>query len=74
MTKLEAILEQAKGLSRFELEDLLRELSAHAFSKCVDSDAAAGRRGLSAWTEAPKGEDWSAFYPDALRNGGTSHP
>ncbi|MBI3836137.1 MAG: hypothetical protein HY287_17585 [Planctomycetes bacterium] len=74
MTKLEAILEQAKGLSRFELEDLLRELSAYALDNRADDEADVGKRGLNAWTESTKGEDWSAYYPDSLRNGGCSHP
>ena len=70
MTRLEAILEQAKGLSPVEREQLLHRLSAKAFGDSVDDEAAVGKRGLVAWTESTQGEDWSMFYPDTLRNGG----
>jgi len=69
MTTLEKILEQAKDLSPIEIESLLRELSAHALSQPGDDDASVGKRGLSAWTESTRNEDWSAFYPDSLCNG-----
>jgi len=70
MTKLETILEQAKGLSPVQREQLVRLLSAQAFGQPSDDEAAAGQRGLAAWTAATQGEDWSMFYPEALRNGG----
>ena len=69
MTKLEAILEQANGLSPVEREQLLHRLSAQAFGESVDDEAAVGKRGLTAWTESTQDEDWSMFYPDTLRNG-----
>ena len=70
MTKLEAILEQANGLSPLERERLLQLLSAQAFGDGVDDEAGVGKRGMAALTESTRGEDWSNFYPDALRNGG----
>lgn len=70
MTKLEAILEQASGLSRAEREQLLRLLCAQAFGDDADDGVAVGMRGLTAWTESTQGEDWSAFYPEGLGNGG----
>lgn len=70
MTKLEVILEQANGLSPSEREQLLRLLSAQAFGNDADDEAAVGMRGLAAWTLSTQDEDWSMFYPDALRNGG----
>ncbi len=72
MTKLEAILEQANRLSPVEREQVLHLLSVQAFGNSVDDDAAVGNRGLAAWTESTQAEDWSMFYPDALRNGGRS--
>ena len=69
MTKLEAILEQANGLSPIERERLLQLLSAQAFGDFVDDEAAVGKRGLAALTESTRDEDWSVFYPDTLRNG-----
>jgi len=73
MTKLEAILEQANGLSAVQREQLVRLLSAQAFAQGGDDEAAAGKRGLAVWTASTKGEDWSMFYPDTLRNGGRAH-
>ncbi len=72
MTKLEVILEQANGLSPSEREELLRLLSTHGFSDDTEEEAAVGRRGLAAWTQSTQVENWSMFYPDALRNGGRS--
>ncbi len=69
MTKLEAILEQANGLSPVERQQLLHRLSAQAFADTVDDEAAVGKRGLATWTESTQAEDWSMFYPDTLRNG-----
>ena len=69
MTKLEAILEQANGLSPIEREQLLQLLSAQAFGDGVDDEPGVGKRGVVALTESTRGEDWSTFYPDPLRNG-----
>jgi hypothetical protein len=74
MTKLEAILEQANGLSPVEREQLLHRLSAKAFGDSVDDEASVGMRGLAMWTESARDEDWSMFYPDTLRNGGRARP
>lgn len=70
MTKLESILEQAGGLSPDERGQLLRLLSAQTFDDRADGETTVGKRGLSAWTESTQAEDWSKYYPDALRNGG----
>jgi hypothetical protein len=69
MTKVEVILEQARGLSPAEREQLVRLLAAQAYSEGADDEAAVGKRGLAAWTESTRGEDWSMFYPQALRDG-----
>jgi hypothetical protein len=74
MTKLEAILEQASGLSPVERGQLLRLLSAQTFADGADDEAAVGNRGLAAWTASTQGEDWSMFYPDTLRDGGRARP
>ena len=70
MTKLEALLQQAHALSPAELDQLVRLLSARAFGDSSDGEAAVGERGLASWTESVGHEDWSAYYPDSLRNGG----
>jgi len=69
MTKLETILEQTKALSPTEREQLLRLLSTQSFGHGPDDETAVGTRGLAAWTESTRGDDWSMFYPDTLRNG-----
>lgn len=74
MTQLETILEQARRLSIDEREQLLRLLSAEGFVDGADDEAACGERGLAAWTESTRNEDWSMFYPETLRNGGQAHP
>lgn len=74
MTKLEAILEQANGLSPIERQQLLHQLSAKAFGDSVDDEAAVGSRGHMAWSESTQDEDWSMFYPDTLRNGRRARP
>ena len=71
MTKLEAILRDVQLLSaeeRLDLLAVLHEQTPAALDEELDG-AAIGRRGLAAWTESARGEDWSAFYPDTLRNG-----
>lgn len=70
MTKLETILEQASVLSPVEREQLLYLLTAQTSGDAAQDEIALGNRGLAAWTESAQGEDWSMFYPDALRNGG----
>jgi hypothetical protein len=73
MAKLEAIIfEQANRLSPVERELLCRHLSAQAYSDVAEDEGGVGKRGLAAWTESIQGEDWSMFYPDALRSGGAS--
>lgn len=69
MTKIEVILEQARGLSPAEREQLVRLLAAQTFSEGTDDEAAVGNRGLAAWRDSTRGEDWSMFYPQALRDG-----
>lgn len=73
MSKVETILEQANGLSPVEREQLLRRLLEEAFTGAPEDEARVGRRGLSAWTESTRGEDWSMYYPESLRNGGSTH-
>jgi len=70
MTRLETILEQTKALSPTEREQLLRHLSTQSCGQGPDDETAVGTRGLAAWTESTRGDDWSMFYPDGLHNGG----
>ena len=72
MTKVEAILEQTNGLTPPERKELLRMLAAQTFGHSADGEAAVGQRGLAAWAESTRGEDWSMYYPDSLGNGGRS--
>ena len=69
MTRLETILRDARALSADELAQLLAALLAESASADDADEAGAGQRGLAAWTESTRDEDWSAFYPESLRNG-----
>ncbi len=68
MTKLEAIVRDAHSLSPQELAQLLALLEQRVSSSGT-YEFLAGQRGLASWTESAGGEDWSEFYPEALRNG-----
>jgi hypothetical protein len=68
MTKIEAILNDARCLSPAERAQLVEQLLEVSSGTQAD-EVAAGQRGLAMWTEAVHGEDWSAFYPESLRNG-----
>lgn len=74
MTRLEAILERAKGLSAVERAQLLHELTANVAEAHPDDEIAVGQRGLAAWTESTRSEDWSKYYPDSLRTGERNSP
>jgi hypothetical protein len=75
MTRLEAILNDARGLSADELAKLLAALLLEQSPSSAEGDERlTGERGLAAWTESMRGEDWSEFYPASLRNGGSRTP
>jgi hypothetical protein len=67
MTKLEAILKEADSLSAGERAHLVAVLLQQAGGDGQADDVAVGQRGLAAWTESARHEDWSALYPDALK-------
>ncbi|MEW6252327.1 MAG: hypothetical protein AB1716_16935 [Planctomycetota bacterium] len=69
MCKLDTILAEILALPEGGRDELLARLLANGLGAGEHNDEAAGQRGLAAWTEAVRGEDWSAFYPADLRNG-----
>ncbi|MCK4660481.1 MAG: hypothetical protein KAV82_13245 [Phycisphaerae bacterium] len=69
MTKLESILREARLLPPEELAGLLAALLEQSTRDSEVEETLAGQRGLAAWTESARREDWSEFYPDSLRNG-----
>jgi hypothetical protein len=69
MTKLEAILREADGLSPTERQQLAHLLLAQDSGNGADHELAVGQRGLVAWTESTQHEDWSTYYPPGLTNG-----
>jgi hypothetical protein len=69
MTRLENLLQEARSLSPVELARLLDELHHHAGSLSSAEEIEIGLRGLAAWTESSRDENWEAFYPPTLRNG-----
>ena len=72
MSKLESILSDAESLTNAERRKLAELLLKQAEREAEADDAAAGLRGLRAWTESAIGEDWSAYYPDDLGSRGPS--
>lgn len=72
MTKLESLLSAARSLTNAERRRLAELLLQQADLEAEEDDAAAGLRGLQAWTESASGEDWSEYYPDTLRPKGPS--
>ena len=68
MTKLDTIMEQVAHLSPDERARLVAML-VHKSPDAAEIDGiAAGERGLAAWTESCRDEDWSAYYPETLNN------
>ena len=72
MSKLESLLSEAKSLTIAERRRLAELLLQQAALQTEADDAAAGLRGLRAWTESATEEDWSEYYPDSLHTGGPS--
>ncbi len=74
MSKLDSILAEVLALSESERNELLARLLANGLESGERADEDAGRRGLAAWTEATRGEDWNPFYPPDLHNGERATP
>lgn len=66
MTRLQAIIEEAKLLSGSEREQLIEALKRQSISD-RDDDVSVAQRGLAYLTDSSREEDWSAFYPESLR-------
>jgi hypothetical protein len=66
MSKLESLLSDAKSLTIAERRRLAELLLEQTALEAEADDAAAGQRGLRAWSESAMGEDWSEYYPDSL--------
>ena len=67
MTKLESILSEVKSLSPAERAELVAKLEEQTASEVEADDLAAGRRGLAAWTDSAKNDNWEPHYPQSLR-------
>jgi hypothetical protein len=67
MTKIEVILKDASSLSADERRQLI-ELLCRQLDNSHETEEAVGRRGLAAWTNSTRDEDWSAHYPPELRD------
>lgn len=68
MTKLDTIMEHVAHLSPDERAELIALLVRQPPSAAEIDEIAAGERGLAAWTESCREEDWSAYYPDTFDN------
>jgi len=69
MTKLQELVQRTSELTPEERAELLSMLLAQSHCDMTVEEAAAGQRGLAAWTESVAQDDWSALYPESLRNG-----
>ncbi len=69
MRNLDTILAEIMALPAPERDELLARLLANGLGSAEHDEEAAGQRGLAAWTEATRGEDWSSYYPAELRHG-----
>lgn len=70
MTKLESILGEAGSLSPAEQLELVKFLMERLAAESEADETAAGQRGLAAWTETTREEDWTPFYPPDLGGDG----
>ena len=61
MTRIEVILKDASSLSMDERRRLI-ELLSRELDNSHETEDAAGRRGLAAWTDSTRDEDWSAHF------------
>jgi hypothetical protein len=68
----DSIIKEIDSLSSEEKAELV-EILLERFAPDADREQTeVGRRGLGAWTEATRDEDWAEFYPATLgRSGGT---
>ncbi len=66
MTKLEALIEEARGLSPADRVQLAKALLEEATPDAEIEEEGLALRGLLAWGESSD-EDWSEFYPKALK-------
>lgn len=70
MTKLLAILDKAGALSPAEQLELVKFLMERLAAESEADEIAVGQRGLAAWTESSREEDWTPFYPPDLGGDG----
>ncbi len=68
MASLESILVSARELSPAERAELVTKLLAETAEDLDADEAAAGLRGLAAWTESTRDESWEPYYPPDLRS------
>lgn len=66
MTKLEAIIEEARALSPADRIQLAKTLLEATVPEAKVDEEALGLRGLLAWAES-NDENWFQYYPDHLK-------
>ncbi len=70
MVSLKSILAEARALPPAERAELINQLLQQTAQELDTDDTEAGQRGLAAWTESARDEDWAPFYPPQLRSAG----
>ena len=67
MADVNLILQQARMLSAVERMRLIEALLKEVATEADADEIGVGVRGLHAWSDSTRGEDWSEFYPAVLR-------
>lgn len=67
MENVDSILQRARSLPIADRLRIAQALFEDARSEQQTDEADAGRRGLAAWTESTREQDWSACYPPTLQ-------
>lgn len=67
MANFDSIHDQARSLSPADRVRLAQLLLEEAGREDQNDEIGVGQRGLAAWSDSTRGEDWSEFYPNSLR-------
>jgi hypothetical protein len=67
MANFDSIHEQARSLPLADRLRLARLLLEQAKLDDQSDEIGVGQRGLAAWSDSARAEDWSEFYPASLR-------
>lgn len=67
MANFDSIFDDARALPPEDRIRLARMLMPEGAARNDADEIGVGERGLAAWTDSTRNEDWSEFYPTSLR-------